>query len=294
MIMIGLFVYTLFSGKLFSRIPRSRWKELDGLKMDGLDAVFSYYDAQTDDARLTRSVLASAQELGADIITGACFERARLLDEECELEFSKQGQLKKVSAKVIINATGAWANSVLEKIEPEPMKMAIELVQGAHIIVPGKTSRLYYLESPQDRRAVFVMPWKMPGKISGKDTILIGTTENSYVGDPGNVQPLDSEISYLLDVYNYYFGRHLNRNDIIDAIAGLRVLPAGDGAAFGKSRDISFWQDRSSKPRVVTIYGGKLTSYRATAEKLVKRLRNTLPERTCVADTRTLKLPVVD
>lgn len=298
MITTGLSVYALFSGKLFSRIPRNRWKELDGLRVDGLDAVFSYYDAQTDDARLTRSVLASAQELGVDVITGAHFERARLIDDECELEYTKDNRLEKITAKTMVNAAGPWVNNVLKKIEPEPPHMDIELVQGAHIAVPGKISHPYYLESPQDRRAVFVMPWKKSGKISGKDKILIGTTENTYVGDPAKVQPLESEISYLLDVYNHYFGhyfgRDMERDDVIDAFAGLRVLPAGDSEAFGKTRDTSFWQDRSNKPRVITIYGGKLTSYRATAEKLVKRLHNALPERTRVVDTRTLKLPIVD
>jgi glycerol-3-phosphate dehydrogenase len=298
LIMAGLFLYTLFSGKWFSRIPRSRWHELDGLSTKDLDAVFSYFDAKTDDAHLTRSVLASAQEMGADVITGATFEGAHLLDESCELEYSKTDQIEKVSTKIIVNAAGAWANKVLEKIEPRPPHLDVDLVQGAHIIVPGSIKHLYYLESPQDRRAVFVMPWKGSRKTSGQDNILIGTTENIYTGDPAEVQALDSEISYLLDVYNHYFSHDLNHNvkrgDVIDAFAGLRVLPSGEGAAFGKSRDTSFWQDRPGKPRVITMYGGKLTSYRATAEKVIERLRKTLPERERVAETRTLKLPVVD
>lgn len=294
MIMIGLSVYTLFSSKLFSRISPDRWKKLDGLKTDELDAVFSYYDAQTDDARLTRSVLASAQEMGADVITCARFEHARLFNDECEIEYVKDDILEKtsvkISAKTIVNAAGAWANSILKNIDPEPSHMDIDLVQGTHIILPGHTRHLYYLESPQDRRAVFVMPWKM----SGKNHMLIGTTENAYVGDPAEVQPLDCEVSYLLDVYNHYFGQHLKHDDVIDIFTGLRVLPKEKGAVFERSREIIFWQDRPNKPRVITIYGGKLTSYRATAEKLVKRLRKVLPERTRVADTRTLKLPVVD
>ena len=293
MIMLGLSIYTLFSGKFFNRISRSHWQELDGLSTKGLDAVFSYCDAQTDDARLTRSVLASAQELGADVITCARFEHAHLCDDGCEIEYLKDDVLEKttvkISAKIMINAAGAWANNVLENIEPTPSRMDIELVQGTHIILPGDMRNLYYLESPQDRRAIFVMPWSA----SGKNHILVGTTENIFIGDPAEVQPLSSEVSYLLDVYNYYFSQQLKPDDVIDVFAGLRVLPKGSGAVFGRSRDTSFWQDRSNRPRVITIYGGKLTSYRATAERLVRSLRGVLPGRERMADTRTLKLPVV-
>lgn len=289
-IMLGLAVYSLFSRKMFNQVKRGQWNQLDGLKTTGLDAVFSYYDAQTDDARLTRSVLASARALGAEVYMSTTLESARLVENGCEITIRQAdrelAQSKKLSARVLINATGPWVNDVLKCIEPRPEQMEVELVQGTHIIVPGNVAHPYYLEAPQDRRAVFVTPWK--------NQVLVGTTENDYQGDPAKVKPLDSEISYLLDVYNHYFGRDLKADDVIKAFAGLRVLPGGTGEVFKKSRDTYFVEDRPKKPRVITIYGGKLTSYRATSEKLIRKLSKVLPKRKRVADTKKLRLPVTD
>ncbi len=285
-IMAGLSIYALFSRKLFKRVPRAQWNQLDGLKAAGLDAVFNYYDAQTDDARLTRSVLASAQTMGAEVLMGTTLESVRLVDDGCEVCYQRSAENKKVSARVLINAAGPWVNDVLERIDTRPEQMSIELVQGTHIVVPGEVSHPYYLESPRDRRAVFVTPWK--------GQILVGTTENDYQGDPAKVSPLNSEVGYLLEIYNHYFERDLTQDDIIDAFTGLRVLPGGAGEIFKKSRDTHFVKDRASKPRVITIYGGKLTSYRATSEKLIGKLSKFLPKRKRVADTQRLVLPVVD
>ena len=285
-IMLGMILYSLFSRKTFKHVSRRHWNKLDGLKTEGLDAVFHYYDAQTDDAHLTRSVLASAQTLGAKVYMASVLESARLTDDGCEITYQQSAEIAKVSARVLINAAGPWANEVLERIEPAPEQMEIELVQGAHIVVPGEVSHPYYLESPRDRRAVFVTPWK--------NHILIGTTENDYQGDPAKVCPLESEISYLLEIYNHYFMRNLRRDDVTSAFAGLRVLPGGSGEIFKKSRDTHFGEDRPNKQRVVTIYGGKLTSYRATSEKLLRKLSKTLPKRKKLAETRKLKLPLVD
>ena len=285
-IMAGLALYSLFSRKRFKRVPRSQWSQLDGIKTQDLDAVFSYYDAQTDDARLTRSVLASAQQLTAEVEMGASFKNARLIEDGCEIEYQMSGESKTVSARVLINAAGPWVNNVLEHVEPKPDQVEVELVQGTHIIVPGNISYPYYLESPGDKRAVFVTPWK--------NQVLVGTTENKYSGDPEKVVSLESEINYLLDVYNHYFTRDLNRDDVCEAFAGLRVLPGGDGTAFKKSRDTLFSVDRNDKPRLLSVYGGKLTSYRATSEKIVNRIRQSLPAKQTIADTSHLRLPVVD
>lgn len=289
-IMLGLTIYSLFSRKTFKRVPRRKWNDLDGLKTENLDAVFNYYDAQTDDARLTRSVLASAKALGAEVCLGSALESACLVADGCrvtlkQLDPDSTGS-REVSARVLINAAGPWVNEVLELVDPQPEQMPIELVQGTHIVISGEVSHPYYLESPHDRRAVFVTPWK--------NQVLVGTTENDYQGDPANVCPLDSEISYLLEIYNHYFKRDVTREDVINAFAGLRVLPGGSGDIFKKSRDTHFGEDRPDNPRVVTIYGGKLTSYRATSEKLIGKLSKVLPKRKRVADTRRLELPVVD
>ena len=289
-IWLGLGIYSLFSGKRFHKIRRDSWDRLDGLRADHLDAVYSYYDAQTDDAHLTRSVLQSARELGTEVITGAEFMLARLSSDQVEVTFMKDGATAMVTAGVLVNASGSWANRVLQRvIQPGGTPMDsydVELVQGAHIVVPGEISHPYYLEAPQDGRAVFVVPWKK--------NIMVGTTERHYDGDPADVSPHASEIEYLLEIYNHYFRQALQAEDVVDVFAGLRVLPAGSGAASAKSRDTHLHVDDRARPRVVSIFGGKLTSYRATAEKVLRRITKVLPRTQPIADTRRLGLPVID
>ncbi len=289
-IVLGLGIYSLFSGRRFRRIPRDAWDQLDGLRCDRLDAVFSYYDAQTDDARLTRTVLASARNLGADLVTAAEFMLARLQDDGVEVTYMHAGETVTVTARVLVNAAGSWVNRVLQRvIEPSGESSAefdCELVQGTHIVLPGRIAHPYYLEAPQDGRAVFVVPWK--------DNIMVGTTERSYNGDPADVAPQASEIEYLLEIYNHYFKSAFRAADLVDAFAGLRVLPAGRGNASSRSRDTHLHTSGAAGPRVVSIFGGKLTSYRATAEKVLRRIRKRLPARRAVVDTRELELPVID
>lgn len=289
-IILGLIIYSLFSRKRFHKVSQRAWNRLDGLRTDQLDAVLSYYDAQTDDAHLTRSVLASARELGADVLTCAEFTQARLGTDDVEVTYVRNANRQAISARVLVNAAGPWVNQVLASVcRPSGQavdKLDAELVQGSHIVVPGALSHPYYLEAPQDGRAVFVVPWK--------NNIMVGTTESHYQGDPAKVRPLAAEIAYLLEVYNHYFRQALGREQVIDAFAGLRVLPGGQDAAFNKSRDTHFLADNASHPRLVSIYGGKLTSYRAAADKLLAMISKTLPARKPLADTRTLKLPLVD
>jgi glycerol-3-phosphate dehydrogenase len=289
-IALGLGIYSLFSRKPFHRIPRRRWNQLDGLRTDQLDAVFSYYDAQTDDARLTRSVLESARTLGADVMTCARFTQAQLDDHAVSVSYVTEAGDETINVRVLVNAAGPWVNHVLSGVKKQSGDFVqtheIELVQGSHIVVETPITRSYYLEAPRDGRAVFVVPWK------GKT--MIGTTETHFQGEPADVASQATEIDYLLEIVNHYFNTSLGVADIIDSFAGLRVLPAGGGSAFGKSRDTFLLPDDADHPRLVSIYGGKLTSYRASAEKLMHMITSTLPTATPVADTRTLELPETD
>jgi glycerol-3-phosphate dehydrogenase len=289
-IALGLGIYSLFSRKRFHRIPQRQWSRLDGLRTDDLDAVFSYYDAQTDDARLTRAVLESARNFGADVITRARFTHATVYPDDVSVTYVANGESNNITARVLVNAAGPWVNHVLASVNKHSgggvQTHPIELVQGSHVVVAGEISHPYYLEAPQDGRAVFVVPWK--------NKIMIGTTESRYQGEPEDVAPQAAEIDYLLDIYNHYFNARLGTEDVVEAFAGLRVLPAGAGAAFSKSRDTFLYQENADRPRVVSIYGGKLTSYRASAEKLMTMIARSLPAATPLADTRTLELPLID
>ena len=281
----GLSLYALLGGlrpaARFRRVERRDWKTLDGLNTDDLQVVFRYQDAQTDDAALTRAVMRSAETLGARLAAPARFTAALLTDDGCEIEYTCNGRTESCRARVLANAAGPWASRVLGCIDPAPVCRAVELVQGAHIHVRGGLNAgIYYLEAPQDGRAVFVMPWQ--------DGTLVGTTETRFDGDPGDVRVLPEERDYLLAVLKQYFPG--SPGAILDSFAGLRVLPAGNGSTFGRSRETFLDLDRAVGPRVLTIWGGKLTTYRSTAEKVMRRLASSLPARAAVASTHTLEL----
>lgn len=288
----GLSAYALLGGMAadnrFTRVARGAWSALDGLDTQNLEQVFSYYDAQTDDAALTRAVLRSAMDIGARFECPARFVQAERHAAGVRVQYQIGAVAHACEARVLVNAAGPWANEVLRLCAPSIEPVAVALVQGTHIVVPGALNAgLYYLEAPQDRRAVFVMPWH--------GRILVGTTETLYHGAPQNVQPLAAELDYLLVACAHYFPacRALTRADIVDAFSGLRVLPAGVGTAFGRPRETRLHCDSVRRPRVLTIYGGKLTVYRATAQRVIERLAAQLPDSRKQLDTATLPLTPV-
>jgi glycerol-3-phosphate dehydrogenase len=265
MIRPGLTIYALFSGMRFKTIAREHWPQLDGLSTRQLKSVFQYYDAQTDDQQLTEHVMAQAIELGTTLETRAVFVNARCDDQACHIQYRKDDQQLSASCRIIINAAGPWANQVLDRISPRPSMLEVDLVLGTHIIVPGQLEQgMYYLESPSDRRAVFVMPWK--------GHVMIGTTESHFNEPPRQVSAPREDIDYLISVYNHYFTRPISRQDVLETFAGLRVLPKSPGSFFHRSRSTIIHHDNSHKPRVFTLYGGKLTSHRATARQLISQI----------------------
>jgi glycerol-3-phosphate dehydrogenase len=285
MIRAGLSLYALLGGlsrdARFESVPRARWDSLDGLDTRGLRAVFRYEDAQTDDVLLTQAVMRSAQALGAELRCPANFLSAVRDADGWLIHYLANNGEASCRARTLVNAAGPWVNTVLDRIAPRPPMLTIELVQGAHILVEDETCNgIYYVEAPSDGRAVFVMPWK--------GQTLVGTTETAYDGDPGAVRALPQEISYLQETLQHYFPHHRGR--LLDSFAGLRVLPQGPGAVFHRSRETVLHPDNAEPVRLVTIYGGKLTGYRATAARVMRRLRRSLPARAVVADTAMLSL----
>jgi len=264
MIAIGLNLYRLLGGKDFRHIARHDWHKLDGLKTGGLKRVFRYWDAQTDDLRLTKRIIEQAESAGAQVHYGAHVQGAQCTLKNCEIRFELDGILQTVNAGAIVNASGPWVNTVLDKISPAIRILDIELVQGAHIVVPGRLRRgIYYLEAPRDQRAVFVMPWH--------GNTMIGTTETPYRGDPAQARPLESEIRYLIETRNHYFEKPVERDQVIESFAGLRVLPASSSSPFSRSRETILHRDRKL-PNVLSIYGGKLTSHHHTMVRVMKKL----------------------
>jgi glycerol-3-phosphate dehydrogenase len=117
---------------------------------------------------------------------------------------------------------------------------------------------------------------------------LVGTTETRFSGDPAQVRPLTAEVEYLLRTFHRYFPER--DMQVRDQFAGLRVLPLAQGAAFHRPRETLCGTDAPEQPQLVSIYGGKLTGYRATAQKALALLRAALPVRQVRADTATLRL----
>ncbi len=294
LIRTGLGIYALLGGlkkdTVFKTIPKTDWQTLNGLKHEDLLAVFQYADAQTDDAALTQAVLESARTLGAETQFSAEFTAATNSNEDYTVTYTNTGSntSETVQTNALVNAAGPWVNHVMKKITPVPESPEIELVQGTHILLPGNIDgKIYYLQAP-DGRAVFVMPWK--------NQLMVGTTEQVFHGDnPADVQASDTEINYLLAIFNYYFPNFYpsgpaTRDMLSDSFAGLRVLPKTGTNVFKRSRETLYIRDHQRKPRLIAIYGGKLTSYRLTAENTIRLLRKQLPRRDKKADTRKLKL----
>jgi glycerol-3-phosphate dehydrogenase len=285
---MGLAIYDLLAGdskvSKFSTLPRHHWNRLDGLSTDDLETVFCYPDAQTDDAELTRAVMQSAQELGAELRVPATLLRIECHKQGATVHYQMEQQSHQCECLAVVNAAGPWVNEVLKIIVPAPSRIEIDLVAGTHILIPEPTTQgIYYVEAPRDGRAVFVMPWRRK--------TLVGTTETVFHGDPAKVRPLKSEIEYLWETFTHYFPAYRQApQNIIAMFAGLRVLPAKGGSPFGRSRETILHPDHPDKPRVVTIYGGKLTAYRATAAAVMARLRPSLPSRISIADTANLTL----
>jgi len=291
----GLSLYALLGGLTsaarFNTLPKKQWDSLDGLEQHDLTAVFRYFDGRTDDAALTRAVMNSAITLGAEMLMPAEFVGAACEQDNVQITYVVDGITKQCQASALINATGAWINPVLEKINPVCKAKEIDLVQGTHLILDNvPIDHCFYLEAPQDKRAVFVLPWK--------NKTLVGTTETRFTGSPDSVKPEPLERDYLLTVVRHYFpaysaevssGLAVQKKTIQvgDAFAGLRVLPAGSENDFSKPRDTVLYQSHN---RIINVYGGKLTTYRLTADRIIKKIQDVLPVRKQVALTRNINL----
>jgi glycerol-3-phosphate dehydrogenase len=282
----GLSLYAILAGlhkeSLFTQLNRNEWTSLAGLRQDNLKAVFRYYEAQTDDAALTRSVLQSAVVLGADLLMPARFVGAERNGQCCKVDIETDKGHESISCRVLVNCAGPWAGEVLNRITPSLVSPSIELVQGSHLLLPPLLNQYFYLEAPQDKRAVFVLPWE--------GRLLVGTTERVYTGAPERAACSPEERDYLLATLCHYFPLLAIPAGEIETFAGLRVLPQSDKTAFARPREVMFAVDNEAHPRVLSVMGGKLTTYRTTAQAALERLAPSLPTKERRADTALVSL----
>lgn len=253
---MGLTLYDRIAGN--SALPRHRRLRRDeararsGLRADGLRAAFSYYDATVDDRLLVERVVEEARSAGATVQSGRAVATVAVHDADVEVTFTDETIR---SFDVVVNATGPWASQFLNR-SGIASAFALSLVRGSHLIVdrPARDHGVY-VQSRADARFVFVLPWK--------GETLIGTTE-VVQREPEPVEASDEEIEYLLARYNEAFDDPLGRGDITATFAGLRAL-------VGKSGDLSSLSRESvieTTGRVVSIFGGKLTTFMALARRV--------------------------
>lgn len=272
----------------YEKVASSKWSELEGLNTQGLKHVFRYHDAQTDDAALTKAVMQTANDFGAEIACPAEVINTNISKIGCSVVYKVASEEKTVNCHCVVNAAGPWVNFVNQNtrsVSSNLSSLACDLVQGTHLVLKSPiVNACYYLESPTDKRAVFLLPWK-----GGS---LLGTTENLFKGDLAEIKSLPSEQDYLLSVAQHYFPN--SKFEVANIMTGLRVLPTSTGSVFKRSRDTVFLLDNEEQPRMISIYGGKLTVFRATADKVLNKLKRTLPHKKALASTTEIKIKPVD
>ncbi|WOT05692.1 glycerol-3-phosphate dehydrogenase/oxidase [Shewanella youngdeokensis] len=286
----GLSLYALLSAGdtlgQFRAVPAVYWSKIKGLKLKGLKALYQYWDAQTDDQLLTKAVANSARSLGAKIVEQASCTQIEHQPQHCIVRYQQQGQPHAVKALAVVNAAGPWVNQVLECVTPAIEPVPIEWVQGSHLLLDiANNDGILYLESHVDQRVIFVMPWQ------GKT--LIGTTEVVLKSLGEQPSPTAAEVDYLLGIYAHYFpvlgGVDALRSRLLDTFCGVRVLPKQQGNAFDRPRD-TLQQICPTHPHLLTLYGGKLTTYRTTAVDATRWLEAQLGSRIKRADFNQLRL----
>lgn len=279
---IGLSLYALLAGlqplARFRSVPRADWAAMGGLREEALQHVFQYWDAQTDDAELTRAVVQSAASRGATCLTHCELVRSEEMNFRHQLTLRSGSYNWTCSTRALVNATGPWVNDVDARCDMSAPPRPISWVKGTHIVLPASPKPgIFYLEAPRDGRAIFVMPWR--------DHTLVGTTEIEV--DSPRADPTRAEIDYLLETLRFYFPQH--PDTVIDAFAGVRVLPASSASPFARSRESLLARTGASAPHI-SIYGGKLTTYRHTAEQIMDMLRPALGALSGGTDTRNVRL----
>ena len=289
----GLALYDALS--LFRNVARHRTLSARGvlrrepaLRVDDLDGGACYWDASTDDARLTLANAIAARTAGAVVINHA---RVVALSRDggrvsgAEVREWQSGEVCHVSAKVVVNATGPWSDEV-EALTGE-RSPAVRGSKGVHIAVHrsrlGNKSAVT-LTAPQDGRVMFVLP-------AGAFTI-IGTTDTFDSSSPDDVRAADADIEYLLTSVNHYFpSAELSRHDVVSAWAGIRPLaaksaPGNDPGSASREHEIS-----EAVPGLIRVTGGKLTTYRSMAAEVVDVVEHALERRHRRCTTGRVPLP---
>src|SRR4051812_46916172 len=270
---LGLFLYDHIGGRHLLPPTRSVNLATDAVGKPLISGrykkAFEYSDCFVDDARLVALNARDAADRGADIRTRARAVELRQADGIWHLtvEDTLNGGRSTITARALVNAGGPWVEEVLASGAGVNAKAKVRLVQGSHIVV----RQLYahdraYMFQNADGRIVFVIPYQ-------DDFTLIGTTDRDYEGDPANVKATAEEIEYLCKSVSEYLAKPVTPTDVVWSYAGVRPL-YDDGASEAKAatRDYVFELDTPGGAPLLSIYGGKITTYRRLGEEALERL----------------------
>jgi glycerol-3-phosphate dehydrogenase len=270
---LGLFLYDHIGGRHLLPPTRSVDLATDAVGKPLISGrykkAFEYSDCFVDDARLVALNARDAADRGADIRTRARAAEIRQADGiwHVTVEDTLNGGRSTINARALINAGGPWVEDVLASGAGVNARAKVRLVQGSHIVV----RQLYahdraYMFQNADGRIVFVIPYQ-------DDFTLIGTTDRDYDGDPAKVKATAEEIEYLCKSVSEYLAKPVKPSDVVWSYAGVRPL-YDDGASEAKAatRDYVFELDTPGGAPLLSIYGGKITTYRRLAEEALERL----------------------
>jgi glycerol-3-phosphate dehydrogenase len=268
---LGLFVYDNVGGR--ERLAASSSTRLTGTELGEplraeLADGFEYSDCWVEDSRLVVLNAMDAAERGARVLTRTQVTHATASDGLWTVQCNEIT----LRARALVNATGAWVNDLLHRLDIKP-RQRLRLVKGSHLVLRRQYTgdHAYLLQSP-DRRVVFAIPFE-------RDYTLLGTTDVPFEGDPAQVRIDDSERDYLLTCLNRFFRRKVTPEDIVTSYAGVRPLydAGGSDAAQQVSRDYHLeLQHAPGGAPVLSVYGGKITTYRRLAEAALSQVSEAL------------------
>ena len=276
---LGLFIYDHLGGRKL--LPATRTLDLatdvagKPLRPGSYRRGFEYSDCWVEDARLVALNARDAADKGAVIKTRTMAVSAERGSGGWRLATRDlaTGADEKIAARVLVNAAGPWVGEVLARTQGRNAPASVRLVQGSHIVV----RRLYehdrcYIFQNADNRIIFAIPYE-------HDFTLIGTTDRDYAGDPADVKASPEEVSYLCDAANEYFATQLAPADVVWTYSGVRPL-YDDGASDAQSatRDYVLELDAAGGAPMLSIFGGKITTYRRLSMHATEKLAPFLPE----------------
>ena len=272
-IRLGLFLYDHLGGR--KRLPASRSVRLAhdayGPLKPGYDHGFAYADCWVDDSRLVILNAMDAKERGAAIHTRTRFLSAEVRDGQwiARCERMRTHEPFEIRARALVNAAGPWVERVLRSLPAVQVDAQVRLVKGSHIVVPRlfQGEHAFMLQNP-DGRIVFTIPYE-------QRYTLIGTTDVPFEEDPERVATSPQEVAYLCDTVNSYFRTHVTPNDVRWTYAGVRPLSDDESASASKvTRDYRLELDRTGEhPVLLSVFGGKITTYRRLAEMALSKLQ---------------------